>query len=207
MLRIDALKNKGIGKHCLIIGGGTSVTNFDFNNISDVDIISINDSIPEGMKVNYCMYNDTCFLSVYENKKIWEKCDEVICNASAYYKHCTYIYKDHELYPCLQDDDTGLKAILLAKNIMKYENIFLIGFDFYTKEINGVKVSHFHGDDVGKGKKYHSQTNLDNHIKRLSVFIERYEKIKNIEGVFNCNSESALKVFPFKQPWKIKVIA
>ncbi len=224
MQGISVLKDRGKDKDCLIIGGGTSVLDFDFMRTRKLDTIAVNDSFPENAKIDYCMYNDACFLPVYKAKRLWERCGEVIANAKSYYDGAKYYYKDSDLPPSVDDDDTGLKAIILAKDVMRYERIFLIGFDFYTLDKEGniqenVEIditkpvdhsnyrSHFHGDPVGANEKYTCEMNLTNHINRLSVFLKRYKKIKNIQGVYNCNKDSALRLFPHAMPWAVKIIA
>jgi len=201
---IEAIKSKCIGKKCLIIGGGMSVLEFPFEKLTDDFIkISINDSIPENVKVDYLFYNDGCFIDVLKEKKLYEK-TTVVSYANSRCSHCTYIYGTNHTKGCTDSDNTGLKVLVIAKDVLEFKEIYIIGFDFQTCNVNGKKQSHFFGDEIGHKKKYSDQTFLDEHYSRLDRMPEEFNIIKDRSGIWNCYKYSRLKIFAYGLPWDNK---
>lgn len=204
MFRINDLKDIGIGKKCLIIGGGNSVSGFDFSKVEDYIKIGVNEAgIKSGIKTDYLIYNDTCFLPVLA--KLDTSKVKVICFQNNYCKQPHYAYSlftfnDFGYSELREESNTGLKAVIIAKHIMKFDEIYLTGFDFDVKVINGKEQSHFWGDDVGHNKKFENEQHLQDHFKRLDYMVKEFDILKDILNIYNCNSESKLKRFQFKNP-------
>ncbi len=97
--------------------------------------------------------------------------------------------------------NTGLKALLLAKEVMNFEKIFLIGYDFHTVKVNGIEVSHFQGDPVGHDTKFPVRSILEGHFKRLPGMIAEFESVRNIAGIYNCYKQSLLRKFQYALPY------
>ena len=202
MRRITDLKNKHAGQQCLIIGGGTSFLHFPLHKVPmNVLRIAVNDAVPAD-GADYVIYCDASFIRVIRSKSLHEK-TTIIGWSHNYCNEAHYYYRECDVVPAIETDNTGLKAIIIARNIFGCSDIFLAGFDFYTREIDGEKQSHWYGDEVGHNKKYAVQDNLDSHYSRLSKMVEHFDKVKEMDRVYNCNTESALTVFPFGLPWEI----
>lgn len=201
MQRITELKDIGIGKKCLLIGGGMSVLNFDFSRLPDDFVkIVVNDAFPNGIRVDYMIYNDLSFLKMLKNLKIPEgvKIIGYVNNPS---KKMHYGYRLSDL-KCVSDfSNTGLKALLIAKNIMRFDEIYLIGFDFHTRKVSGKQQSHFFGDDIGHNRKYPEKRMLNDHFERLKGMVCEFEVIKERENVYNCYKDSKLKIFSYLLPY------
>jgi len=214
MFSVRMLKDKGKGKRCLIIGGGMSVSRFDFSQLpKDMIIFCINDAKPKDVIIDYLVYRDCCFIDPLKEmsaKGELLQVKNIICFRSTYYskglnykgEYYGYTDSDLSLKEVIKDNDnTGLKGIIIAKRIMNFKKIYLIGFDFKTEMVNGKKQSHFYGDHVGHGKKYYEQNHLDSHYDRLSGMIGEFDRIKDTSNIFNCNKNSALTIFEYAMPY------
>lgn len=200
MQRVTVLKDIGKGKPCIIIGGGTSVETFDFSKVRNTTVISVNNSIPNGVDVEYVIYNDACFTPVLKEYRLWES-HKVIAYCGSMNINCQYYYRPEDCLPAIEDDNTGLKSLIIARNILGFEKIYLVGFDFYTVNVNGKLKSHFYGDEVGHNKKYECDMNLKNHYARLPKMIAQFDKVADMPFVYNCNQKSELGLYPHAMPW------
>lgn len=199
MQRIDILTGIGKGKNCLIIGGGLSVLEFDFKKLPDNFIrICVNNAIPKHIQVriDYLIYNDANFLRLLKELKLPDGI-KVITSSESPHPIAEYCYWNNDI-GCKDNDNTGLRALSIAKNIFQFDNIYLIGFDFHTQVINGKEQSHFYGDEYGEHKKYPERMQVEDHYIALPKFIEQFDKFKNRENIYNCYKESSLKIFPYK---------
>jgi len=175
MQRIKTLKGIGTDKDCLIIGGGMSVNDFNFSKIKDMTIIAINNSLPD-IKIDYMIYNDIAFLRILKTMEISEGMKVIGYAKSQYKNKADYFYRDEDVFPCINDDNTGLKGIVIAKNIMDFKDIYLIGFDFNTVQKDGRERSHFYGDDIGHKKKYIDDSMFRSHITICRKWLNNLKK-------------------------------
>lgn len=201
---VTDLKGKGEGKQCLLIGAGMSVEDFDFMSLPDDFIrICINDALPKDVRIDYLIYNDPKMIPVI--KKLVKKNElpqsvKVISFGNSQCDRTDYCYRNSH-FGCVDSDNTGLKALLLAKEVMNFDKIFLIGYDFHTNLINGIEVSHFQGDPIGHDTKFPVRSLLDQHFKRLKDMVFQFEIIKNIAGIYNCYKNSKLRKFEYALPY------
>jgi hypothetical protein len=197
MLGVEMLNGIGKGHTALIIGGGMSVLSYPFEELDDDIVrIGINESAVEApTRVDYCFYNDPYFSERVDVQKLSEKM-MVICTDSGFAVSGVSYKCSHDFFMKLGHHvlhghgNTGAKAIIIAKKIMQFDKIYLIGIDGKCDE-NGQ--SHFHGDE-----KYGNLIEI--HKRDLSErFHMEFDSIKNTcENVFNCYRESAVKAFPYK---------
>lgn len=192
---IEIMTGIGIGRKCLIIGGGLSVKDFDFTGLDNVVKICINNAFAN-TKIDYLVYNDNAFVRWWKANSIPEGI-KVIGEANNPYPKTDYYFRNENI-GCVSRDNTGLKAIMIAKKIMNFDEIYLIGFDFHTKEINGKKQSHFYGDEYGENKKYPEFQQVQDHYKHLPKMLEQFDRFPDMQGIYNCNEDSSLKKYPYK---------
>ncbi len=194
---IKTLEGIGKDRKCLIIGGGLSVKKFDFSKLDKNFVkIAVNNAIPEGVKVDYVVYNDTNFLRVIH--EIPENVT-VIGSDGSPHPRTQYYFRNEEI-GCVCNDNTGLRTIQIAR-LMGFEEIYLTGFDFHTQEVDGKEQSHFYGDKHGARQKYPEFQQVQDHFNRLPIMIRHFDKIKDAKNIFNCYKESSLKLFPFQLPF------
>lgn len=201
MQRITELNGIGIGRDCLIIGGGMSAKSFDYSGLDDIVTIGVNEAgLESPIDTDYLVYADNAFVRVLKGYEIPEK-TKVICYHGFPWK-ADYNFTCHDFgsYKIESSDNIGLKALIIARETMKFENIYLIGFDMRTHVMDGRQQSHFFGDDIGHNKKYETQQNLDGHFNRLSDMLEQFEIVRDMKNVYNCYAGSALQLFPHGLP-------
>lgn len=194
---IESLKDIGKGRKCLIIGGGLSVKDFDFNGLDEVIKICINNAFAD-TRIDYLVYNDGSFVKYMKNNSIPEGI-KIIGEANNPYPVTDYYYRNNHIQ-CTSRDNTGLKALMIAKTIMNFDEVYLIGFDFHTREVNGKRQSHFYGDEYGKHKKYPEYQQVNDHFIQLPKMLEQFNRIPEMKNVYNCYKESSLKRFPYGMP-------
>lgn len=206
MKRIDALTGKGSGRDLLIIGGGFSVESFEFAKLPiSTDTMTLNDSLyfEDGFHLIYptfLMYYDANMIRVLKKMKIPAQ-TKVIGYNNSYWEGIDYDYRLSDVHPSKMWDNLAVKAIVIAKKIMAYENIFLIGVDFNTRKVGEKLTSHYQGEAIGLGLKYSDEMHYKTHIENLDKRVEEFEKIKDIPNVWNCSMESKLKIFGHKLPY------
>lgn len=188
MKNINSLSDSGIDKKCLIIGNGPSVKNFNLSAVPpDVYIIKINK--PEGIKyASMYIYYDKDINEYYEKHQ-----DEILTHCQLVgFKHKKLDYTNDRCnyYYSLQDvefGDTGYHALQIADKIMKFSEIYLIGFD-YTCDLT---TYHFNEITTSLKKIYRF-------LKHSITVVQRYH-MKGWQGdIYNCNEQSALKAFKYK---------
>ncbi len=220
MKTIRTLDSTGIGKSLLIIGGGTSVGQIDFTRIPEHMVKwSINDAVPWRMlpefakhplstyvdaEIDYILYNDVCAGEVLKQLDI-DGIPLITFNGH-HIPGTEYTYRlddfRHLKVNIADSFNTGLKALVFAKRLMKFDAIYLAGFDFYCDETSGARVSHFFGDSVGEKKKYAIEQNRDCHFRRLKAMIKQFDNLPDVDGIFNCNAGSLLMRYPHRLPYK-----
>lgn len=204
---IRVLDGMGEGRRCVLIGGGMSVNDFDWSIVTkDMVTIAINEAIPEALGyVDYLIYRDNAFLRILKTIPrhkygqligfSMSQCAEVLPN---------FVYTANDFadlgIDILQSDNTGLKALVFAKRLMRFDEIYLIGFDFQTRHVDGKERSHFYGDFIGDGMKYTHEGYFNDHIARLGSMIEEFQRFPDTSGIWQCYADSQLKQFPFGLP-------
>jgi len=205
MKYITELQNIGIGKKCIIIGGGMSVKEFDFTKVPDDFIrISINDSSTGlNIKIDYTVYADIPAIRVMEKLNNMGQVIGLYNSRQAGLTNYTFTYNQIMRKGTIvkDSDNVGYKALVIAKLIMMFDAIYLIGYDFCSVTINGKKVSHHYGDSVGPDKKFYDDTQLNYHFGRLKNMIIEFNNLTERSNIFNCNRNSLLKLFPFALPY------
>ena len=186
MKSIEVLRNKGKGQKVVIFATGHSYTDFDYNNI-DMDIVRIEiNKMRINTRIDYSIYYDKEWKEYY-NK--FDKLDrELIGFETHLSKHTKYSY-DTIMIPF---SDSGFHALYLASEIMNFQAIYLVGYDYY--KVGGMW--HPYKDDF-----------IDDRLdkKKLEILqnqIDKYSSVEWSNTIFNCNKDSALKVFPFGLPYK-----
>lgn len=171
MMHISELQGIGRGKRALIVGGGESVAEFTQDIPADMTVINCNYPY-HGMPVDYMIYWDKV---VADEIEIHGKPCETIG-----YKHVRlnmladgtdYYYEkaDVPMY------DTGLNSLYIASEIMCFDEIYLIGYD-YT------------------GDHYHDRYEKRNRDKYFSMVNEKYNR-KWAASIINMNKNSKLNFF------------
>ncbi len=200
MRSVNDIRNIGKDKNCLIIGGGLSVNNFDFSKLpNDYITIAVNNALPKDVRIDYIVYNDANFLRIIKDLNLNDH-TKVIGSDSSPFPGIHYYFRNEQI-SCLGSDNTGLRALMIARDVFCCKEIYLIGFDFHTRIIKGQEQSHFYGDKFGKTEKYPTYQQVKDHFKRLNVFIEQFDRIQDISNIYNCYEESSLKKFPYKLPY------
>lgn len=209
MKSVRLLKDLGRGKDCLIIGGGMSVKDFDFSKLpKDMIVLCINNAVPDNVNIDYLVYCDCCFIDVLKQLDL-SRIKNIISFKDTYYNRLNFkgeifVYSHCDLSQKVvinDSDNTGIKGIVIAKHIMQFDKVYLIGFDFKIEIIDGKKQSHFYGDEVGKDKKYYEINHLNSHYKRLPQMVKEFDRLKNVDNIFNCNKNSALTLFSYALPF------
>lgn len=210
MKSIRMLKDSGVGKECLIIGGGMSVKDFDFQKLpSNMFTMCINNAVPEGIKIDYLIYRDCCFIEILKSMDL-SNIKNILCFRSSFYNKGLdfkgeiygYTHSDLSQKIVIKDsDNTGIKGVVIAKHIMGFSKVYLIGFDFNLIMVDGKKQSHFYGDEVGHDKKYYEQNHLNSHYKRLPQMVQEFNRITDVSNIYNCNKHSALTLFQYAMPF------
>jgi hypothetical protein len=205
-------ENSWSNKRCFIIGGGESLKGFDFNLLNNELTIGINKSFSNyNPTFNYSM--DVTFYDLMqkggydrpEEKKLWEKWLEfkgvrVFLTPMNIKKFGDEVFLiRRELRSSLNREDldrgiwggshSGMGAINLAIALGSTE-VYLLGYDFIVKEN-----THWHSG-------YEKNRDIVQFGLKLKKYREEIEKISSQikeSGivVYNCNSNSELKCFPF----------
>ena len=202
---ITELQGIGINKKCIIIGGGMSVKEFEFNKLPDDFIrISVNNSSADlTARIDYSIYSDIPAVRVMEKLNNLGKVIGLYNSRKAGFTDYTFTYNQIMRGGTIvnDNDNAGYKALVIAKIIMKFDKIFLVGFDFTTAIIDGVKVSHHYGDTVGPNEKYFDDIQLKHHFGRLKNMIIEFNRLTDKSNIYNCNRDSLLKLFPVAMPY------
>ncbi len=212
-MRVNELFDIGIGKECLIIGGGLSVNEFDFNLSKDMVKIAVNDAFPENVKIDYLVYGDKEFVPKFKKMANRDQLEGVNIISNMNFppnrEHYDFTLDDFSQVGFIvsHSDNTGLKALIIAKHIMKFDKVYLIGFDFHTRLVDGKEQSHFIGDLTGQDEKYIDEMMVRDHFKRLTVMINQFNIITDTTGIYNCYKESSLTKFEKKIPQEVEYVS
>lgn len=173
MKTVLELAGEGDGKECIIIGGGESVNTLDWLSLPR-DMVRIQCNVPyHGFYVDYCIY--------------WEKiCREeynrlgIKSTFIAHEDHKTdqdHYYYDPSFMPMF---DTGLNALFLASEIMLFNKIYIIGYDYYG--------DHYHGLYPAPRTKW---------FKKAPEMYDR----PWIADIYNLNEKSEIKLFKYDKSY------
>ncbi len=202
---VTDLKDIGNDKDLLIIGGGFSAGDFDYEKIKDMTTLALNDSLyfDDGYTIiepDYMMYNDLNMIKVIKEMIFPDK-TKVIGLNNAYWPDVDYCFRKLDIAPARDGHNLAVKAILLAQKVFSFSRIFLTGIDFYTKTVNGKVTSHLHGEKIGVGQKYVDDRHYNTHLKNLDKRVDEFNVIEDRNNIFNCNPDSRLTIFSFLKPY------
>jgi hypothetical protein len=186
MNHVSDLKDIGITKRCLIVGGGHSVKDIDFDKIPpDVTIICTNNHATEYADI--IIYYDKDIQKLYKNKIV--SCDYMIGFLHKKLDHtcdqCTHYYN----YNDIVFGDTGFHSLQLADKIFNFTKIYLVGYDYSVC-----------------GKSYHYEEEVSDE-KKMSDFVKasinevknKYKTIYWNNEIYNTSENSNLSTFKHKK--------
>ena len=188
MKSIHDLADSGVGKSCVVIGGGLSVRHLDIRRVpKHWDIIGLNQHRAD--IANIIFYYDINMRIRFDKQGIREGQKLIgpdMDKPGARYlsKYCTHKYS---YYDCKYHGDIGIRSLQFLDQILNYSNIYLAGFD-YTHD----------------NKSYHFEEDRSNPydlerftIYSMGVVLPLYEKIEWKNNIKNLNPHSQIKKFEF----------
>ncbi len=173
MKSIRDLHGKGVGKKCMIVGGGHSAKGW-LDNTEDMFVISCN-----AHAIDYC------HLVIFHDQRAGDKIAghilPEICVTSHLlaerYKWIIHVYKASDTIADSTADidfgDTGFHAIQIADRIMNFDEIHLYGLDYY------VRGDSYHFDEENSDKVLLDKF-VEHSIGRVAPKINRYNNISKI---------------------------
>jgi hypothetical protein len=201
----DYAKRNNI-KGCFVVGGGTSLDNFDLSRLDNEFTLTVNHSVEAYPQSKATIFSDKIFLSKsifdfskykglvfagaesgYKDRGKFDKFDQEKLHA---FKINRSEPVENPRVGLFHSTSTGLIALNLAI-IMGFKKIFLLGYDYYYQQ--GTKRIHFNGD-----YPHHLRVDESKMFIKVKKFVY-FEKWK--DRIWNCNPDSNLKVFRFK-PYK-----
>jgi hypothetical protein len=190
MKSINELRDFGLKKKCLIVGGGHSVNDFAFDKINGMYVIATNKHLSQ--MASMIIYYDTDMDLHFEKNPPadrtilvgWKQKDSrKLCS------RCNYFYNTIN---DVMFGDTGFMSLQIADRILNFNEIYLTGFDYNTKKKS------YHYDEVESDKKKMNDFKLWS-IGKVLPMIENYSPLHT---VYNCSKESSIKQFQYKLPYK-----
>uniref|UniRef100_A0A6M3M7B7 DUF115 domain-containing protein n=1 Tax=viral metagenome TaxID=1070528 RepID=A0A6M3M7B7_9ZZZZ len=191
MTHFTALKDHGKGRKCLIVGGGLSVRNIDFEKVTDdFDIIGLNQhGQPIADIVFYYDLKIRDLFNTYDKApapiviSFRHACEGTKPVFNYYCKYSTHYY----LYHDTAHGDIGFRALQMIDKHFGYSEIYLAGYDYSHDGI-----SYHYEDERSPG--------VD--IEMFDAFsvksiLPKYQLLEIRTPIYNCNSESKLTCFPF----------
>ena len=190
MEHISKLKNIGVGKKCLLIGGGNSLNDFDWSKITEkYTVISTNAHLIN-LYADIAIYYDRTMQTYFMSHKIDDNITLIgFKNNTIDYtcERCNYYYQ----YDDILFGDTGFHALQFADKIFAFDTIYLVGYDY--KVIGAT----YHHDEIvsdpDKMRKFKTWSSGE--------VIKKYDEITWTKSIYNCSSVSSLKQFSFKLPY------
>lgn len=199
------LLNHGRGQDVLIIAGGTSVKNFNFNKLKNVVYFGVNfqflnrTKYGKNIKLKYQIYTDKAFadlsyfmdfknITLIGHKPIRLNDSNLLSEKANYWFNSTILQTER---------DSCYYAIYICSKIMQFDNVYIIGLDGYS---NG----HIHyWDDmfIINDKKYEIQDVEKRMIKNIQFkkMIKYYNELSSLKNVYNLNKNSLIKTFPYRE--------
>ena len=184
MKHISELKDIGTGKRCLIVGGGHSVNDYDFDNVpKDVTIICTNQHMSEIADI--IIYYDKDIMNYWNNHKCSAR--HLIGFKNNSLNHCSDNCTHYYAYQDMIFGDTGFHSLQFADKIMGFSEIYLIGFDYCVFE------NSYHYDelesDPAKLEKFKAHS--------IDQVASMYDKIDWKADIYNMSFYSTLTAFTY----------
>ena len=182
MKHIHDLKDIGKGERCLIVGGGHSVTQFDFDNLPlDVTIISCNNHMYDyadiviyyDKEMQYFFKQNAVpadYMLAFKNNTLDHTCGQT----THYYTYSDMIF-----------GDTGFHALQFADKVFNFSEIYLIGYDY-----NVCGESYHYGEYESDPRKM--QKFIDHSIGKVKSM---YHKVEWKNKIYNSSKISDLDAF------------
>jgi hypothetical protein len=189
MKHISELTDIGIGKKCLIVGGGDSLNRFEWDKLEDTYVICINRHLSQ--MANMIVYYDADMKEYFEKHSISNDTLLIGFRHSDAIDHtidkCTHFYN----YKDMMYGDSGFHVLQFADKIFNFDEIYLIGLDY---QVNGA--SYHHDEKVSDPKK------LDDFEKfSVGMVLERFSGINWTNEIYNCSKNTGLKIFKYGLPY------
>jgi hypothetical protein len=193
------------GDDCLIVGGGRSVCDVNFDKFQGALKIGINFNVTP-IDFDYMVYMDDDVRLWYD---IYEHREKVIAfkNNAGISTDFTYTKHDIEIL-----SHTGSLALQIAYK-MGFDNIYLAGYDYYVNEhrhyysdsgcnVDEVKAAKYHYYKYtimgGEKKEEREKKQYEASIVNPSGAIRDFDSL-NYKNVYNLNPKSNLKKYRFVQ--------
>lgn len=195
------------GKRCFVIGGGPSLTGFDFSRLDNELVLGVNRSyefidptIQVSIDDRFIGWADTGHFGPDALAK-WQSLTATKC--FVHYTWTGRTSKDHYFVPCNRTEGFSfdLRALghtsnsgYTAMNIaccLRAKEVYLLGFDMKAVDENGKKKEWFHSG-------YSLNRKRDPYPIFTELFYKHAEAIRaGGVHVLNCNPDSALRCFDF----------
>ena len=188
MNHISKLKDFGVGKKCLIIGGGHSIGKINWSKVGDYYVICINNHLLQ--MANMIIYYDRNMQKHFKKNLIPDETMLVgFKNNSIDYtcERCNYYYNFTDMI----FGDSGFHALQFADKIFNFKTTYLIGYDY---EVRG---DSYHYNELvsepDKMKKFKTWS--------IGKVMNKYKDIVWNNEIFNCNKDSKLELFKYALPY------
>lgn len=190
MQHISELSGIGLGKKCLIVGGGDSLNRFQWGKLDNTYVICLNNHLSQ--MADMIIYYDKDMKQYFEKHEISSdtkllafKHNDNTLNHTC--DRCTHYYE----YKDMVFGDTGFHALQFADRIFGFEQIYLVGYD-YTH--NGLTYHHDEEEsDPEKLEKFEKWS--------INIVLGRYANIDWRHKIYNCSKDSALDMFEYGVPY------
>ena len=189
MKSIMKLKGSEAGNVCLIIGGGCSVNNFDFDKLpDDIKRMSVNWCFVD-TRLDYLIYSDPFFIENHRSMAIPENC-KVIGYQRFHSERTDYIFNFNEIQMGFH---SGFYALQIAE-LLGFSEIYLIGYDYCYGDDG--KLHYYEGN--GKVGITDGEKSLYSKEMNKGLWLKDFEHKNWRVPIFNCNPDSCLNKFEFK---------
>jgi hypothetical protein len=183
------------GQTVFVIGGGTSLIDFDWSLISDYPAIGVNDAYKLGPWIDYNIFGDICWHTDHREDLEHRLTVHVgITNLPCRNKKVKWMKRSlrklgAKPYELGWFANTGMSAICLAVKLGA-ARVCLLGFDMKLSEESGMANWHENLINAPSAHSYLSFMTQGRHLKK-----ELEAKHPEVE-VLNCNPDSAWDAFP-----------
>ncbi len=202
------LQNIGTEEKVLIIAGGHSVRDFRFDKLpTDIYIFGVNfqflnkTKYGKDIKLDYQIYTDKSFSDLSEymdfgDTKLIGFMPTRPNDANLLSEKANYWFNETVLN---MEKDSCYYAIKICHDIMKFDEIYVIGLDRYFEN----DIIHYWGDEFTlNGKEYKIHANEKKMIKEVQFkkMVKYYTELQ-YTNVYNSNPLSHITYFKHKFPW------
>lgn len=190
MESVIKLSGTGIGKSCLIIGSGVSAGEFDYSKVPQtVYKIGINFLFIKTW-IDFNLFVDKKYSYFLEKANIDDRIQLIGLKENISEKMKARVDYSFLMGEVGDGSHAGYFALKIADSIMKFDKIYLIGFDYTT--IDGY--IHYYGDH------YKSEKRKEAYIDRnFQTFLNDFKHEKWNSEIYNLNKDSELKIFKYKE--------